>query len=57
MAPQKIDGGDGSDTITGGAGDDQIKGGAGDDEIILTRTVNNAEEDSGADEVLYDVRL
>ena len=50
MAPQKIDGGDGSDTITGGAGDDQIKGGAGDDEIILN---SNAEEDSGADEVLY----
>ena len=50
MAPQKIDGGDGSDTITGGAGDDQIEGGAGDDEIILS---SNAEEDSGADEVLY----
>ena len=52
-APQKINGGDGSDLITGGAGDDQIDGGAGDDEIKLTRTVNNVEEDAGADEVLY----
>ena len=51
--PQKIEAGDGSDIITGGAGDDQIDGGAGDDEIILTRTVNNVEEDAGADEVLY----
>ena len=53
-APQKINGGDGSDIITGGAGDDQIDGDAGDDEIKLTRTVNNAEEDAGADEVLYE---
>ena len=52
-APQKINGGDGSDIITGGAGDDQIDGDAGDDEIKLTRTVNNVEEDAGADEVLY----
>ena len=51
--PQKIEAGDGSDIITGGAGDDQIDGGAGDDEIILTRTVNNVEEDAGADEVFY----
>ena len=52
--PQKIEAGDGSDIITGGQKDDQIDGGAGDDEIKLTRTtVNNAEEDAGADEVLY----
>ena len=52
--PQKIEAGDGSDIITGGTSDDQIDGGAGDDEIKLTRTtVNNAEEDAGADEVLY----
>ena len=51
--PQKIEAGDGSDIITGGTGNDQIDGGAGDDEIILTRTVNNVEEDAGADEVLY----
>ena len=49
-APQKIDAGDGSDTITGGPGDDQIDGGAGDDDITLSP---NAQEDSGADEVLY----
>ena len=51
--PQKIDAGDGSDIITGGDGNDQIDGGAGDDEIKLTRTVNDVEEDAGADEVLY----
>ena len=51
--PQKIEAGDGSETITGGQKDDQIDGGAGDDKIILTRTVNNVEEDAGADEVLY----
>ena len=51
--PQKIEAGDGSDTITSGQKDDQIDGGAGDDEIILTRTVNNVAEDAGADEVLY----
>ena len=49
-APQKIEAGDGSDIITGGTSDDQIDGGAGDDEIILS---SNAEEDAGADEVLY----
>ena len=54
MVPQKIEAGDGSDIITGGEKDDQIDGGAGDDEIILTRTVNNVEEDAGADEVLYE---
>ena len=48
--PQKIEAGDGSDIITGGTSDDQIDGGAGDDEIILS---SNAEEDAGADEVLY----
>ena len=52
-APQKIEAGEGSDIITGGQKDDQIDGGAGDDEIKLTLTVNNAEEDAGADEVLY----
>ena len=52
--PLKIEAGDGSDIITGGTSDDQIDGGAGDDEIILTRTVNNVEEDAGADEVLYE---
>ncbi len=52
-APQKIEAGDGSDTITGGDGNDQIDGGAGDDEIKLTRTVGDVEEDAGADEVLY----
>ena len=52
--PQKIDAGDGSDIITSGDGNDQIDGDAGDDEIKLTRTVNNAEEDAGADEVLYE---
>ena len=52
-APQKIEAGDGSDTITGGQKDDQIDGGAGDDEIKLTRTVGDVEEDAGADEVLY----
>ena len=51
--PQKIEAGNGSDTITGGTNDDQIDGGAGDDEIILTRTINNIAEDAGADEVLY----
>ena len=51
--PQKIEAGDGSDIITGGDGNDQIDGAAGDDEIKLTRTVNNVEEDAGADEVLY----
>ena len=51
--PQKIEAGDGSDTITGGQKDDQIDGGAGDDEIKLTRTVGDVEEDAGADEVLY----
>ena len=51
--PQKIDAGDGSDIITGGDGNDQIDGGTGDDEIKLTRTVNDVEEDAGADEVLY----
>ena len=50
-APQKIEAGDGSDTITGGDGNDQIDGGVGDDEIILS---SNAEEDAGADEVLYE---
>ena len=52
-APQKINGGDGSDIITSGDGNDQIDGDAGDDEIKLTRTVHNVEEDAGADEVLY----
>ncbi len=51
--PQKIEAGNGSDTITGGTNDDQIDGGAGDDEIILTHTVNDVAEDTGADEVLY----
>ena len=50
---QRVEAGDGSDIITGGQDDDQIDGGAGDDDIILTRTVNNVEEDAGADEVLY----
>ena len=55
IVPQKIEAGDGSDTIAGGQKDDQIDGGAGDDEIKLTRTVNNVEEvDAGADEVLYE---
>ena len=53
IVPQKIEAGDGSDTITGGDGNDQIDGGAGDDEIKLTRTVGDVEEDAGADEVLY----
>ena len=52
-APQKINGGDGSDIITGGAGDDQIDGDAGDDEIKLTRDDNGEQVDAGADEVLY----
>ena len=52
-APQKIDTGDGSDTITGGEGDDQIDAGAGDDEITLTRDDNGEQVDAGADEVLY----
>ena len=52
-APQKIDTGDGSDTITGGPGDDQIDAGAGDDEITLTRDDNGSQVDAGADEVLY----
>ena len=51
--PQKIEAGDGSDTIIGGDGNDQIDGGAGDDEIKLTRRINNIEEDAGSDEVLY----
>ena len=51
--PQQIEAGDGSDIITGGEANDYIDGGAGDDEIKLTRTVNNVEEDAGADEVLY----
>ena len=51
--PQKIDTGDGSDTITGGEGDDQIDAGAGDDEITLTRDDNGEQVDAGADEVLY----
>ena len=50
IVPQKIGAGEGSDDITGGQKDDQIDGGAGDDEIILS---SNAEEDAGADEVLY----
>ena len=54
IVPQKIEAGDGSDTIAGGQKDDQIDGGAGDDEIKLTRTVNNVEEDAGGDEVLYE---
>ena len=54
IVPQKIEAGDGSDTIAGGQKDDQIDGGAGDDEIKLTRTVNNVEEDAGVDEVLYE---
>ncbi len=49
-APQKINGGDGNDTITGSPSDDQIEGGAGDDDIILS---SNAQEDSGTDEVFY----
>ena len=52
-APQKIDTGDGSDTITGGEGDDQIDAGAGDDEITLTRDDNGSQVDAGTDEVLY----
>ena len=52
-APQKIDTGDGSDTITGGQNDDQIDAGAGDDEITLTRDDNGEQVDAGADEVLY----
>ena len=49
-APQQIKAGDGSDIITGGEANDHIVGGVGDDEIILS---SNAEEDAGADEVLY----
>ena len=53
-APQKIDTGDGSDTITGGEGDDQINAGAGDDEITLTLDDDEGNPvEAGADEVLY----
>ena len=54
-APQKIDTGDGSDTIIGGEGDDQINAGAGDDEITLTLDDDDEGNpvEAGADEVLY----
>ncbi len=53
--PQKINAGDGNDTIIGGQGNDQIDGGAGDDDITLT--IEDDDDGNpvtdGADQVFY----